>query len=282
MSTRLRVLTLTSVAIVAFAGNSVLTRLALTQPHISAVQFAGVRLVSGAVMLGLLGWRRPSQIVPRRADAIGVFALFVYAVAFTCAYLSLGAASGALVLFAAVQLTLAALALAHGRPPRSRELLGLLIAFSGLTWLLLPNAMSPAVGPTLLMALAGIAWGVYTINGRGARDPLASTARNFIGAATLGIVMMLVFPSMMPDSRDLALAIVSGMITSALGYVVWYSVLPQLNVSTAGAAQLLVPIVAAISGAVWLGETLTVQLAVVTALIVLGIGLTIGAPKHQA
>lgn len=277
----MRVFALTALAILAFAGNSLLTRWALAGSDIGAAEFVGLRLVSGAVMLAILSLRQRAAVLPRRADLGGVVSLLVYGEAFTFAYLSLGAATGALILFATVQLTLAAIATLRGAPPSGRDRLGLLIAFAGMAWLLAPGATTPPLVPALLMALAGIAWGVYTMLGRGAADPFARTARNFIGAAPLALMIMLAVPLTAPTLNGVALAIASGAITSGLGYVIWYTVLPALKVATAGAAQLLVPVVAAAGGIFWLGESLSLKLAAVTVVILGGIWLTTGSPKNN-
>ncbi|WP_374447817.1 DMT family transporter [Stella sp.] len=278
-SGRFRVIALTALAILAFAGNSLLTRPALAGGEIGPALFMGLRLASGAVMLALLCLRRPAAILPRRADLPGVAALFAYAAAFTFAYLELGAATGALILFALVQLGLAGLASAAGRPPGRRETAGLLVAFAGLVWLLAPGATQPPLLPALLMAAAGIAWAVYTLVGRGAADPLGRTARNFVGAALLGLLVVFAVPEPAPTVTGVALALASGMVTSALGYAVWYAVLPRLSVATAGAAQLLVPVVAAAGAALWLGEVLSPRLVAAAMVVLGGIWITI-APRR--
>lgn len=275
----MKIIALTALAILAFAGNSLLTRWALAGADIGAAEFVGLRLASGAVMLALLSWQQRAAILPRRADLGGILALLIYGEAFTFAYLDLGAATGALILFATVQLTLAGIATLRGAAPSSRDRVGLLIAFAGMAWLLAPGASTPPLVPALLMALAGIAWGVYTMLGRGSADPFARTARNFIGAAPLALLILLAVPLTMPNLDGVLLAIASGAITSGLGYVVWYAVLPELKVATAGAAQLLVPVVAAAGGILWLGEDLSLKLAAVTAIILGGIWLTTSAPR---
>jgi drug/metabolite transporter (DMT)-like permease len=272
---------LTVIAILAFAGNSLLTRIALTRPEIAASQFLGIRLISGAVMLALLNVKRRSAIWPRYADIPGIVFLFVYAVAFTFAYVTLGAASGALILFPTVQLTLVAVATLRGSPPSSRQQLGMIIAVAGLVVLLGPRSSAPPLGGAFLMVLAGIAWGMYTLLGRDAINPFARTARNFLGAAPLALIVMLLVASPQPTTEGVLLAIASGAITSALGYVVWYAVLPRLNVATAGAAQLLVPVVTAVGGLGWLGEAPTVAMMVAIALILSGVALTNGSRKGR-
>jgi drug/metabolite transporter (DMT)-like permease len=266
---------LTALAIFAFAGNSLLTRLALAHPQIDASHFVVIRLISGAAMLALLGLRHGNAILPRSADIPGIASLLVYAIAFTFAYVSLGAVTGSLILFPTVQLTLALIATFRGAPPSGRARTGLLIALAGMVIVLAPGITAPAPAAALLMTLAGIAWGAYTFLGRGAANPLARTARNFIGAAPLSLLVLLAFPPSASSLNGVILAIASGAITSALGYVVWYAVLPRLSVATAGATQLLVPVITAAGGVFWLGETPSVELLTAAMLVLGGVWLTI-------
>ncbi|MEM9303429.1 MAG: DMT family transporter [Pseudomonadota bacterium] len=266
---------LTTLAILAFAGNSLLTRAALADGHLGPATFAGLRLLSGAITLAAIGLWGAHPVRPGRADLPGIAALAVYAVAFTFAYVNMGAAAGALILFAMVQLTMAAVATLQGQRPRGLEAIGLLVALGGLAWLLAPGLTAPPLLPALLMAIAGAAWGAYTLFGRGASDPLAATARNFIGTWPLAVVLLAGLAFEAPSVRGVVLAVLSGAITSGLGYAIWYAVLPRLTVAIAGCAQLTVPAVAAIGGALWLGETITLRLALASLLILAGVGLTI-------
>jgi drug/metabolite transporter (DMT)-like permease len=266
---------LTALAILAFAGNSVLTRLALAESQIGAAEFTAIRLLSGALMLVMLcggSWR---QSLPTREDATGTLCLFVYAISFTLAYLNMSAATGALILFAMVQLTMIGLANAKGLKMNWLESAGVALAFAGLAWLLLPNATSPPVHAAALMALAGVAWGIYTIDGRGAASPLQKTARNIVGACGLGIFPMFLMMSTKTTFEGLVLAIASGAITSGLGYAVWYRVLPRISVAMAGTSQLAVPMVAAAGGAMLIGEALTARLLIGGAVILAGVALTV-------
>jgi drug/metabolite transporter (DMT)-like permease len=265
---------LAGLAIFAFAGNSVLTRLALLQTDISPSAFMVIRLVSGACALALIVLIRHQSVVPRRADLAGVFSLFIYAIAFTYAYVALGAAAGALILFGVVQLTLSILSLFQGNRPRGIDILGMALAFAGLAWLLLPKATAPPVFSAALMAIAGIAWGFYTMAGRKGGEPVARTARNFAGAGLLSLVWLAVSLPAAPDKTGFMLALTSGVITSALGYVIWYMAVPRLSIFTSGALQLLVPIVAALGGLL-IGETLPPELLVAALLTLGGIGLTL-------
>jgi drug/metabolite transporter (DMT)-like permease len=277
---------LAALAIAAFAGNSLLTKLGLSGPGMDAAPFVVIRLVSGAIMLAVLNLRAPARMLPKRGDIPGILSLLAYAVAFTLAYVRLGVATGAMILFPTVQLTLAAVATAQGAPPSWREGSGLLIALAGLAILLMPGLTAPPLIGALLMAVAGIAWGIYTLLGRGAGDPVPRTARNFIGAAALSLLVLLVFPAHALSLRGILLAVASGAVTSALGYAVWYAVLPRLNVAIAGAAQLLVPVITALVGIVWLGDRLTLKFALVAVLVLGGVWLARGkaqkAPPQKA
>ena len=277
-----RLIFFTGLVVLAFAGNSLLTRLALVAPGITPGQFAGIRLLSGALVLALVAQGRQGSPWPKAADLPGVLSLSVYAVAFTYAYVQLGAATGVLILFPAVQITIALMAVRAGAVPAFREASGMLLALAGIIWLLAPGAEAPPLLPALMMALGGIAWGLYTMLGRGAQAPLARTARNFVGAAPLALLLLLVPPYAVPEMRGILLALASGIVTSGLGYALWYSVLPSLNVATAGAVQMLVPLVTAAGGVLWLGEPLSLRFVLIAALICGGIWLTTGAPKPRS
>jgi drug/metabolite transporter (DMT)-like permease len=265
---------LSALAILAFAGNSVLTRLALLQTDISPSAFMVVRLLSGALALAFFVALRHQSVLPRREDQAGILSLFLYAITFTYAYEALGAAAGALILFGVVQLTLSSLSLVQGHRPRVLDVIGMALAFAGLAWLLLPKASAPPLFSAALMVVAGIAWGVYTMSGRNGGDPVARTARNFVGAGVLSIVWLLFTLPPLPDAQGLILASVSGVVTSALGYVIWYMAVPRLSIFTSGALQLLVPIVASLGGLL-IGESLPPEWLVAAVLTLGGIALTL-------
>ncbi|MEP2103877.1 MAG: DMT family transporter [Parasphingorhabdus sp.] len=260
----------------AFAGNSLLNRAALAESTIDWASFTAIRLVSGAIMLALLlGFQYGRAVFPRGDTFVPAIALFVYAVSFSFAYVSLDAAIGALILFPAGQLSLQMIGIVRGIYPTAIQWIGLLLAIAGLAVFLAPGDTAPPLVGGLIMALAGIAWGFYSWAGKGAARPALATARNFVGAALLCLLLIPVLGSAdQIQPTGIALAIVSGTITSGLGYITWYAVLPRLSVSTAAASQLSVPAIAALGGVLLLGETLTTRFFIGSAMIFAGIGLT--------
>ncbi len=259
--------------LVAFAGNSLLTRAALVDPANDALSFTAVRLVSGAICLAVVAGVTSRSMRVTRRDVPAVLALFVYALGFSLAYNEMSAATGALVLFALVQVTMLAVGLWRGMRLPVAGIAGVVLAMVGLVWLLLPGLSAPPLGSAALMGLAGVAWGVYSLLGQGSRDPIGRTARNFIGAAPLALVLLVVAaPALTPAGWALGLA--SGVVASALGYVLWYHILPDLPAPVAASAQLGVPVIAAFGGVALLGEAITVRLALASVLILAGIALT--------
>ncbi len=268
---------LTAIALLAFAGNSVLCRLALGEGLIDAPGFTAVRLISGAITLVLLimGSRRhPATIEsifqPSKRAWLGAALLFTYALFFSYAYVRLETGSGALILFGAVQLTLLVASFGAGQRPVALEWLGVLLAFSGLVYLVLPAWGTPGMIGFVLMSVSGVAWGFYTKAGQGSASAMQDTCRNFV--FSLPLVLLLVLFSFQPSlwtTSGVWMAVVSGALTSGVGYAIWYAVLPQLKTSQAGVVQLMVPIIAAIGGVVFAGEALTVRL-VIASLMVLG------------
>lgn len=238
-----RLATATVLALLAFAGNSLLCRAALAGGHADAASFTALRLAAGALVLWCV-WRPGRTRAWPPGDLAGALALFAYAIAFSLAYLSLGAATGALVLFAAVQASVLGGSHWSGTRWRPRELGGLALAFGGLAYLLWPGLEAPPPLAAATMALAGLAWGVYTLRGRGGGDPLGTTAGNFLRAlpfAALALGLAALLGPLALDGRGALLALASGALTSGLGYVVWYAVLPRLSAPVAGSVQLAVP-----------------------------------------
>lgn len=270
----MRLFVLTLVTMVAFAANSVLNRMGLAQAGMDPIVFGSLRLVAGAVMLAALVLVLRGPVVlrgPRRG--VGVVSLLVYIFGFSQAYSALEAGIGALVLFGVVQMTMFAGAVITGDRVPALRWGGAAIAFAGLVWMLWPGAgLTVPLVPAALMAVAGIGWGIYSLVGRGAGDPLGATAANFVLAAPVGVVLMLVSGSFAGLSLlGVALALASGALTSGLGYALWYSILPQLGASRAAVAQLTVPVIAIAGGAMLLGEIPSVTFLIATAVVLFGV-----------
>lgn len=270
-----RTILLTCLAMLAFAGNSILCRLALRETGIDAASFMTIRLISGAVMLGGVVRMRGGSPTGSGNWWSGA-ALFIYAAGFSFAYMSLTAATGALLLFGAVQLTMIGYGLWTGERLSGVQLAGMLLAFAGLVGLVLPGLSAPPLTGSVLMAGAGAAWGIYSLQGRGAGDPTRVTAGNFWRAALIGLVLsMLLFQSASINPMGAWYAIASGALTSGIGYVIWYTALPGLEATKAASLQLSVPVIAALGGVVLLGESLSLRLIITSAAILGGIALVI-------
>ncbi|MBL8862539.1 MAG: DMT family transporter [Planctomycetes bacterium] len=273
-----RVVFQTGAALLAFALNSILCRAALASGAIDATSFTGVRLASGAlVLLALERWTRGGAGRTRLAgDWLSAAALFAYALAFSLAYGALSAGTGALILFGCVQATMLGAGLRAGERPDARLWVGLALALGGLAWLVAPGLAAPPAGGAALMAAAGVAWGIYSLRGRRAADPVASTAGNFARAAPLALIALAgAWSDAHADAFGLALALVSGAITSGLGYVVWYAALRGLSASGAALVQLGVPVVTALLGVTFLAERATLRLVLAATLVLGGIALAV-------
>jgi drug/metabolite transporter (DMT)-like permease len=218
----------------------------------------------------------------RGRGAVGPLALFAYAAPFSFAYLRIGAAVGALVLFGAVQLTMIGYALFRGERPTALTWLGIVLATCGLAMLTVPSATRPDPLGLVLMVIAGVAWGVYSLAGRTTSDPLADNARSFLWSSPLAIPILFVLPgSVAASGAGIALALVSGAVTSGLGYAIWYRALPRLSVTQAAVAQLTVPIIAALAAVVFLEELLTPRLVLSGAAVLCGVGLVLLARSRS-
>lgn len=275
----MRIVFYTTLALAAFAANSLLCRLALSQNAIDAATFSTIRLASGALILLAitLSFKRKSAF-SSNANTVSAFLLFLYAIAFSFAYLSLSAGTGALILFGAVQATMIIYGLFAGERPFWIEWLGLFLAISGLIYLLLPGLSAPPLLGAALMLVAGVAWGFYSLLGRGAKDPLINTANNFlfslpfVFAVNLAAVLL---SGLHASANGIFLAILSGALTSGLGYVIWYAALRGLTSIQAAMIQLAVPVLTAISGVLILSENLSLRLILAAVLILGGIALAV-------
>ncbi len=272
-----RVFALTTLSMLAFAGNSLLCRLALQQSHLDAGSFTSIRLVSGALVLWLVARKF-------RGDQNGAgnwpsaLALFIYAAAFSFAYVRLPTATGALLLFGAVQATMISYGLWKGERLQPLQRVGLALALSGLLGLLLPGLSAPPLAGSVLMLGAGVAWGVYSLRGKGAGDPTRVTAGNFLRAAPIAIalsLLMLGLQRVTLDAAGIGYALASGALTSGLGYAIWYTAVPALKATTAATVQLSVPVLAALGGIVFLGEAVTLRLGLASLAILGGIALVV-------
>lgn len=271
-----RIIALTLLAMLAFAGNSLLCRIALRHTGIDAASFTTTRLASGALMLVLLTrpWRRSR--IGTSGNWLSALALFAYAAAFSFAYLSLTAATGALLLFGAVQATMLGHGLWAGERLAAWQFAGLVLAAGGLLGLLLPGLQAPPLPAALLMLGAGVAWGIYSLRGRGAGDPLRVTGGNFLRAAPMAVLLSLVSAgSASLDPLGLAYAFASGALASGIGYALWYAALPSWSATGAATVQLSVPVIAAIGGIVFLGEAASLRLVLAATAILGGIALVI-------
>ncbi len=276
-----RVAVLTMLAMIAFAGNSILCRIALKHTGIDAASFTSIRLVSGAAVLGVIAFffRRHRT---GRGNWVSAFALFAYAAGFSFAYISLTAATGALLLFGAVQATMIGHSLWAGERLHKQQLVGLALAFGGLVGLLLPGLSTPPLVGSVLMLIAGIAWGIYSIRGKGAGDPTRVTAGNFLRAWLFAALLsLLLYSSSKLDIVGIVDAIASGAITSGLGYAIWYSVVPVLKATNAATVQLSVPAIAALGGIFILGESVTIRFVLASLAILGGIALVILSKPHR-
>jgi len=267
----MRLFLLTALTMLAFAANSVLNRWAVGPGHIGAVEFAMLRVLAGAVVLAaLVLWQRGHLGWPgTRGRFGGVAGLTAYLIGFSLAYRGLDAGTGALVLFGTVQVTMFAGALVLRETVPARRWAGAGLALGGLAIIAAPGAV--ALVPVLLMAAAGVGWGVYSLAGRGASDPLAATAWNFLLSVPLVLPLGLAVGPEVPDGRGVLLAVVSGAVTSGLGYALWYQVLPRLGAARAAVAQLTVPVIAALGGAVLLAELPGLRFWLAAALVLGGV-----------
>jgi drug/metabolite transporter (DMT)-like permease len=271
---RTRVFLLTLLAMTAFAGNSLLCRLALKETAIDAASFTSLRIVSGALCLWLITLMRGTR--GGTGSWTSAIALFLYAAGFSFAYVSLPAGTGALLLFGAVQVTMIGYGFIAGERLHSRQAAGFLCAFGGLIGLLLPGLSAPPLRGSALMLGAGVAWGVYSLRGTGSSDAVRVTAGNFLRAVPFaGALSVAMLHRAALGSAGLWYAILSGALASGLGYAVWYTALKGLRTASAATVQLSVPVLAAAGGIAFLGEQITARLLVASVAILGGIALVI-------
>lgn len=273
---RLSTLAFTAAAMLAFAANSLLCRLALLQGGIDPASFGALRIASGAIALALIVRRRAGGAKEPGGDWLSAAMLFAYVAFFSFAYVSLAAGSGALILFGAVQLTMFGAALRAGERFAPRACAGLALAALGLVYLVLPGVSAPPLIGAASMALAGAAWGVYSLRGRGAVDPLGATAGNFLRAAPLALVSWLPFVGVAhANVKGIVFAIVSGAVTSGVGYAIWYAALRELSAMRAATVQLSVPPITAFGAVLFLAEPLSLRLGAASVAILGGIALVL-------
>lgn len=276
---------LTVFAMLALAANSVLCRLALVnngpEPSIDAASFTAIRLLSGAIILSLLVLLRRQSLNQQHFNPVSALMLFIYAVCFSFSYINIATGTGALILFGSVQLTMTFYGLFKGERPGGLAWMGILLAFAGLVYLMLPGISAPPLKNALLMIMAGIAWGVYSLRGKGTHSPLLSTCWNFIGTLPLVLILFMVFYADVHLTQNgIVLAILSGTLASGMGYVLWYSILPRYSATGAATLQLTVPVIAAIGGVLFLFEQLSLRLILASIAVLGGVYLTIKPEKR--
>jgi drug/metabolite transporter (DMT)-like permease len=278
-----RLLALTGLTMMAFAGNSLLCRMALERTSIDPASFTTIRVVSGALTLWMILQLRRDKRADNAGSWLSAFALIAYAAGFSFAYVSLTAASGALLLFVAVQATMIGHGLWTGERLGTWQVIGLVLALIGLVGLLFPGLSAPPLHGSMLMFGAGVAWGAYSLRGKGAGDALAATAGNFLRAVPVAAALsILMLRDASLDSAGFWYAVSSGALASGIGYAIWYTVLPALKSTEAATVQLSVPVVAAVGGIVFLSEPITLRLVLASVSILGGIALVIQKQSASA
>ena len=262
---------------IAFAANSVLCRMALNEEAIDPASFTSIRLISGAITLFLLVYAsKTKKQSSSKGSWVSGAILFIYAVAFSFAYVSLDTGTGALIAFGTVQITMITSALFQGNKMKSAEWIGVIIAFGGFVYLVLPGVSAPSLSGLLLMILSGMAWGIYSLKGKSSLIPLDDTAFNFMRAIPFVIVLLLFsIDKIQTTPQGITLAIVSGALTSGIGYTIWYMALKNLSAIHASIVQLIVPVIAAIGGVLFLSEIISLRLLIASILILGGISIAI-------
>lgn len=280
--TLLKTSLLSSLALVAFAANSVLCRFALGSERIDASSFTIIRMLSGAFVLFLiLGTKGHKKGTLSKGSWSASFMLLLYAISFSYAYLSIDTGTGALILFGSVQLTMIFVSLLSGTRLHVSEWVGVVIAFSGFIYLILPNITAPSMIGFILMTLSGISWGLYTLIGRGSKNPLMDTAYNFLRTLPfIALLALMTLNNATFTNEGILLALISGGITSGIGYTIWYIALRGLNAIQASVIQLLVPVIAAIGGVIFVSESMTSRLIISTCIVLCGIFIVVLGKQH--
>jgi drug/metabolite transporter (DMT)-like permease len=281
LMSRPRLVALTLLTMIAFAGNSLLCRVALKHTNINAASFTTIRLTSGALVLWLVA-RLLRATQTGKGNWLSAFVLFANAAGFSLAYVTLPAATGALLLFGAVQATMIGHGIWAGERLLKLQLVGLVLALGGLVGLLLPGLTAPPLFGAMLMLGAGAAWGVYSLRGKGAGDPTRVTAGNFLRAVPFAVALsILMNDGVTLDSPGIWYAVASGALASGIGHAIWYSVLPALKATNAATVQLSVPVIVALGGITFLGEPMTLRLVLASVAILGGIALVILVKQHE-
>lgn len=284
--TPLRIIIITFLSLSAFAANSLITRYALEQTAIDEASFIMLRVVSGALFLWLFLAIKKDKNIVQGGTWSAAFALFIYAVSFTYGYGLIAAGTGALLLFGSVQITMTIAGYREGERLKVIQLVGFILALAGLVILMLPGISAPSFIGAFLMCISGIAWSIYTLQGRGASNPAASTAGNFIKAAPMAALLWLIVYLSTKNTIDLAntgviYALISGIVTSGIGYIIWYSVLPELKATQAAIVQLTVPLLVTLAGALLLNEVITLRIVLASMAILIGTMLVLSfKPRH--
>jgi len=283
--TQLRIIIITLLSLLAFAGNSLITRFALEETNIDEASFIMIRIVSGATFLWLYLSVKKYTKAYQSGSWLAAFSLFVYAVSFTYGYGLVAAGTGALLLFGSVQVTMTFVGYHEGERLNKLQLTGFSLALIGLVILMLPGIAAPSLLGALLMCISGIAWSIYTLKGRNTNNPENSTAGNFIKAAPMAIILWLLVRSSTNNviqlpSDGVAYALLSGVVTSAIGYIIWYSVLPKLKATQAAIIQLSVPLLVTLAGAILLSELITMRVILASLAILVGTPLVLAFKKN--
>jgi len=272
----LKLIALTTLTMVAFAANSIFCRLALSDSSNSPVSFTLLRLLSGTILLLFFFFkvRSSESIKPNAKNSLAAITLFAYALFFSLAYVQLNTGTGALILFASVQLTMMVASFVQGHTMNKQESIGIILALIGFIYLFLPGITMPPIVGAAFMCLSGVSWGIYSLLGQGSKNSIFSTARNFLFTLPL-IILLAIFHKFQLTHAGIIWAILSGGITSGLGYVLWYTVLKDLKTSTAAIVQLSVPVIAAFGGVIFLSEVIHLRLVIAGCLIFSGIYLKV-------